>query len=138
MSAPELTHWMKRRSSAILVINGNFDGCQLQSPFVCSRLFYTLEYLRKKTPGDKNHIAALRFFCGEHASGGDKMNTPISIMNNLLAQPVLSFKFLNIESVIKLGNFDSSDLTALCKRFQHVLRLFPSTAMIFCVIDNLP
>lgn len=131
---------MKRTSSATLIINGNSDACQLRSPltFVCSRLVYTLDYLRKKTPGDKNHIAALRFFCGEHATGDDKMNNPVSIMNNLLSQLLLSFKFLDVEDVIKLGKFESSDLRALCRRFQHVLRLLPSTAMVFCVIDNLP
>ncbi|KAL4917347.1 hypothetical protein BDW62DRAFT_183927 [Aspergillus aurantiobrunneus] len=140
LTSVDLVSWIKFPTSRILVVNGNLHSTQFRSPlsFLSARLVYTLDLLREGSPKGKDEIAAVHFFCGEHADRGDKMNTAAAIINNLLAQLLLSFKHIDLASLIKLGDFQSDNLDAVCKRFKRVLKLLPSTAVVFCVIDNLP
>jgi hypothetical protein len=140
LDSVDLVSWIKFPTSRILVVNGNMHSTQFRSPlsFLSARLVYTLDSLREGCPNGKDEIAAVHFFCGEHADRGDKMNTAAAIINNLLAQLLLSFKHIDLASLIKLGDFQSDNLDAVCKRFKRVLKLLPSTAVVFCVIDNLP
>lgn len=86
----------------------------------------------------RGQIAAIYFFCSEHIYREDPMSNAISILNSLLAQLLLSFSDLDLTSFIKLIEFQSTDVDAICDIFQYIPSLLPPTAFVFCIIDNLP
>ncbi|KAL2831433.1 hypothetical protein BDW59DRAFT_169699 [Aspergillus cavernicola] len=128
MTSVELASWINCPTSSLLVINGNMGNTQFRSPlsFISARLVYTIDLLRGRTLEGKDQIAALHFFCGEHADRGEQ--------NELLS----SFKRINLMDLIELGDFQSNDMEAVCRRFKHVLKLLPPTGIVFCIVDSLP
>jgi hypothetical protein len=140
LSSSELASWITTPASCILVINGNMDSNQFRSPlsFISARLIYTLDLLRERSLNSNHQVAAVHFYCGEHASRGDRMNSATAIINNLLAQLLSSFKDIGVENLIALGDFQSNSLGDVWKRFKTFLKLLPRTAVVFCVMDNLP
>ncbi|KAL3471640.1 hypothetical protein BJX99DRAFT_266539 [Aspergillus californicus] len=140
LTSPDFVSWIRASASRILIINGRHMGpSSFRSPlsFISARLVSTLNILRQ-TAHSKDQVAAVHFFCGEHADRGDKLNSAAAIMNHLLAQLLASFTDLDPTTLIKLGDFRSTDLDAVCKRFKALLALLTPNTVIFCIIDNLP
>ncbi|PYH99751.1 hypothetical protein BO71DRAFT_405085 [Aspergillus ellipticus CBS 707.79] len=121
-------------------INGHWDGCLLRSPlsFVCARLAHTLDIHREKTAEKKDQVAAIRVFCGEHMDMHDRMNNAAGIVDNLTAQLLSSFKNVDLMKAIERGGFGNNGVRYAFWRFKHALQLLPATAVVFCIIDNLP
>ncbi|KAJ5214937.1 hypothetical protein N7468_010616 [Penicillium chermesinum] len=121
INSPQLASWTTSQDTKILVINGHQASRSLRSP---------PELHLRATP--------IHFFCGEHSDRHDKLNSATAIINNLLAQLLSSFKDINYMNLIALGDFDSNDIKAVCQRFKAVLKLLPASAVVFCLVDNLP
>ncbi|KAJ5761844.1 uncharacterized protein N7511_005226 [Penicillium nucicola] len=140
LSSSDLASWITSPASRILVINGNMDSAQLHSPlsFLSARLVYTLDLLRERNSKGKHQVAAVHFFCGEHTDREDTMNSATAIINNLLAQLLSSFKDTNLERLVALGDFENNSLDDVLRRFKTALKLLHSTAVVFCIVDNLP
>lgn len=140
LTSRSLASWVTSRTSRVLAINGNMNSAQNRSPlsFISARLVYTLDLVRARTSNGKDQVAAVHFFCGEHTDRGDRLISATAIINNLLAQLVSSFKDINLINLVAFKSFQSNDINAACKRFKSVLKLLPATAVVFCIVDNLP
>ncbi|KAJ6141560.1 hypothetical protein N7470_009950 [Penicillium chermesinum] len=140
INSPQLASWTTSQDTKILVINGHQASRSLRSPlsFISARLVYTIDFQRTKASRGNHQFAAIHFFCGEHSDRHDKLNSATAIINNLLAQLLSSFKDINYMNLIALGDFDSNDIKAVCQRFKAVLKLLPASAVVFCLVDNLP
>ena len=136
----QLAAWVKAPTSTALVVNGNSSKIQRRSPwsFIAAKLVIALDQMREKVTENKDRIAAIHFFCGEHTDPDDKRNTPCSIVNSLLGQLLSCFKHVDLTDVIKLGDFNSTDMDAVCTRFECALKQLPAISLVFCIIDSLP
>ncbi|GLA61842.1 hypothetical protein AtubIFM54640_002375 [Aspergillus tubingensis] len=137
--SPELTTWIRTPTSSILVVNGNAPRNQFRTPwsFTAARLVYTLDMMRANNPDNKDQIAAVHFFCGEHVDTSNELNSPTTIANEILSQLLSSFKHINLVPLLKMGEFDGDDMQAVCQRIECFLDLLPATAVVFCIIDGL-
>ncbi|GLB12261.1 hypothetical protein AtubIFM57258_009542 [Aspergillus tubingensis] len=137
--SPELTTWIRTPTSSILVVNGNATRNQFQTPwsFTAARLVYTLDMMRANNSDNKDQIAAVHFFCGEHVDTSNELNSPTTIANEILSQFLSSFKHINLVPLLKMGQFDGNDMQAVCQRIECFLDLLPATAVVFCIIDGL-
>ncbi|GLA00334.1 hypothetical protein AnigIFM60653_008393 [Aspergillus niger] len=137
--SPELAAWIRTPTSTILVVNGNSPRIQFQSPwsFTAARLVYTLDMMRANRSDNKDQIAAIHFFCGEHVDTSKEINSPTTIANDILSQLLSSFKHVDLVPLLKMGPLDGNDMKAVCQRIECFLDLLPSTAFIFCIIDGL-
>ena len=140
INSPQLAAWVKAPTSTALVVNGNSSKIQRRSPwsFIAAKLVFALDQMREKVTENKDRIAAVHFFCGEHTDPDDKRNTPCSIINSLLGQLLSSFKHIDLTNVIELGDFKSTNMDAVCTRFECALRQLPAVSLVFCIIDGLP
>ncbi|OJI86043.1 hypothetical protein ASPTUDRAFT_38786 [Aspergillus tubingensis CBS 134.48] len=137
--SPELITWIRTPTSSILVLNGNAPRNPFQTPwsFTAARLVYTLDMMRANNPDNKDQIAAVHFFCGEHVDTSNKLNSPTTIANEILSQLLSSFKHIDLVPLLKMGEFDGDDMQAVCQRIECFLDLLPATAVVFCIIDGL-
>ncbi|OJJ76616.1 hypothetical protein ASPBRDRAFT_192736 [Aspergillus brasiliensis CBS 101740] len=137
--SPELAAWIRTPTSTILVVNGNSPKIQFQSPwsFTAAKLVYALDMMRANSPASKDQIAAVHFFCGEHVDTSKDINSPTTIANEILSQLLSSFKHIDLIPLIKMGDFEGSDLEAVCQRIECVLDRLPVTTFVFCIIDGL-
>ncbi|RAH59521.1 hypothetical protein BO85DRAFT_485994 [Aspergillus piperis CBS 112811] len=137
--SPELAAWIRTPTSSILVVNGNAPRNQYQTPwtFTAARLIYTLDMMRAKNSDNKDQIAAVHFFCGEHVDTSSELDFPTTIANEILSQLLSSFKHIDLVPLLKMGEFDGDDMQAVCQRIECFLDLLPATAVVFCIIDGL-
>ncbi|RAK85822.1 hypothetical protein BO79DRAFT_257967 [Aspergillus costaricaensis CBS 115574] len=93
--------------------------------------------MRANNSDNKDQIAAVHFFCGEHVDASKEMNSPTTIANEILSQLLPSFKHIDLVPLLKIGQFDGDDMQAVCQRIGYFLDLLPPTAVVFCIIDGL-
>ncbi|KAK5103124.1 hypothetical protein LTS08_003928 [Lithohypha guttulata] len=78
------------------------------------------------------------FFCGHHTAMSDAMREPSGMMRSLIIQilrlcPVrLDFVSVRLRQQLELLNF-----RALCETFTRLVRQFPATTVLFCIVDSI-
>lgn len=137
MGSPQLHSWLTHTQPSALLINGNHGASARQSPlsYICSKLIDSM----CSSVGHSRYpsIIACAFFCDQHMDADDPAAGPASMMRNLSAQLVLSYKAFKLTTLKRLLDIDPSDVGELCTIFAELVEQLPRRYLVFCIIDGM-
>lgn len=87
---------------------------------------------------DQTEASVIYFFCGLHTSASDRLRGPAGMLRSLIMQaihlypPQLDFISSRVKQQLEALNF-----RMLCQTLTHVIKRFPPTAVLFCILDSL-
>jgi hypothetical protein len=132
MTSTKMREWLTSTRSRVLLINGNTDATELESPttFLAGKFLEAVESMQS--------VISMYYFCSFHRSSSDEPGADgIGMLRCLLVQLLEARKawilpFANDED---LEDFDCYDIEATCKLFHELLQKLPKDTVLFCVID---
>ncbi|UNI22166.1 hypothetical protein JDV02_008080 [Purpureocillium takamizusanense] len=131
--------WLERQHPDLISVDGNIpssvrDAVSAMSLF-CAIFVLSLSKLEPDS-------VMVHFFCGLHPSPRDAWCGPSGLIRLLIVQllaalddeDLLRLSFLNRRSQIR--RLEEHSLRALCELFHQLLRQFPPSKTVYCIVDG--
>lgn len=136
ISSTRFQRWLAISTPALIYIEGQLDPSRFGKTSPISYFCANLARLF----GDSTTNVTLHFFCGQHVASNNDLKGPRGLIRSLLAQLLQIWPHAPLHG-IDLGGFtgsqDSIPMKVLCQIFELLMRQFPISCTIFCIIDDL-
>jgi hypothetical protein len=136
---PQFTSWYLSESSAVLLVDANFDS-NLAGRISPMSLLCAMMAVQLPNPEQK---LWLQFFCGQYTRSADPLRGPQGMLRSILTQLLLDLYQRNMMS---LSFPDASavwtqagppPIDNLCRMLADLLRSFPTGMTVFCALDGI-